>query len=50
MLTLTLMPNLNPYPTSNQKPNQYPEAHSNSLLSEISSQEQLLDHLSAIAL
>ena len=32
--------NLNPYPTLNQKPNHYP--HSNSLLSEISSPEQLL--------
>ena len=32
-------PNLNPYPTPNQKPNHYP--HSNSLLSEISSPEQL---------
>ena len=31
-------PNINPYPTPNQKPNHYP--HSNSLLSEISSQEQ----------
>ena len=31
-------PNLNPYPTLNQKPNHYP--HSNSLLLEISSQEQ----------
>ena len=40
-------PNLIPYPTLNQKPNHYPQ--SNSLLSEISSQEQLspkqmLDH------
>ena len=39
--------NLNPYPSLNQKPNHYP--HSNSLLLEISSQEQLppeqmLDH------
>ena len=33
-------PNLHPYPTPNQKPNHYP--HSNSLLSEISSPEQLL--------
>ena len=33
-------PNLNPYPTLNQKPNHYP--HSNFLLLEISSQEQLL--------
>ena len=33
-------PTLNPYPTLNQKPNHYP--HSNSLLLEISSQEQLL--------
>ena len=32
-------PNLNPYPTPNQKPNHYP--HTNSLLSEISSPEQL---------
>ena len=32
-------PNLNPYPTPNQKPNHY--LHSNSSLSEISSQEQL---------
>ena len=32
-------PNLNPYPTLNKKLNHYP--HSNSLLSEISSQEQL---------
>ena len=32
-------PNLNPYPTPNQKPNHYP--HSNSLLSEISSPEQM---------
>ena len=32
-------PNLNPYPILNQKPNHYP--HSNSLLSEISWQEQL---------
>ena len=31
--------NLNPYPTPNQKPNYY--LHSNSLLSEISSPEQL---------
>ena len=40
-------PNLNTYPTPNLKPNHHP--HSNSLLSEISSQEQLspaqmLDH------
>ena len=35
-------PNLNPYPTPNQKPNHYP--HSNSLLSEISSPEQMSDH------
>ena len=40
-------PNLNPYPTLNQKPNHYP--HSNSLLSEILLQEkvwpeQMLDH------
>ena len=34
--------NLNPYPTLNQKPNHYP--HSHSLLSEISSQEQMSDH------
>ena len=33
-------PIMNPYPTPNQKPNYYP--HSNSLLSEISLQEQLL--------
>ena len=32
-------PNLNPYPTPNQKSNHYP--HSNSLLSEISSPEQM---------
>ena len=32
-------PNLNPYPTPNQNPNRYP--HSNSLLPEISWQEQL---------
>ena len=40
-------PNLNPYPTLNQTPNHYP--HSDSLLSEISSQkqfssEQMSDH------
>ena len=40
-------PNLNPYPILNPNPNHYP--HSNSLLLEISSQEQLsqeqmLDH------
>ena len=34
------IPNLNPYPTPYPKPNHYP--HSHSLLSEISSQEQLL--------
>ena len=34
-------PNLNPYPTPKQKPNHYP--HSYSLLSEISSQEQMSD-------
>ena len=33
-------PNLTPYPTPNQKPNHYP--HSNSLLSDITSMEQLL--------
>ena len=32
-------PNLTPYPTPNQKPNYYP--HSNSLLPEISWQEQI---------
>ena len=40
-------PNLNPYPSPIQKPNHYP--HSNSVLSEISAQEeflpeQMLDH------
>ena len=44
-------PNVNLYRTLNQKPNHYP--HSNSLLSEISLQEQLspeqmLDHLSSL--
>ena len=36
-------PNLKPYPTLNQKPNHYP--HSNSLLSEISSPEQMSPEL-----
>ena len=35
-------PNFNLYPIPNQKPNHYP--HSNSLLSEMSSQEQMSDH------